>query len=442
MNAFLVSALLLLQGIPIQQGGTVTGVLRSADGKPAAGVRIGAVPQTDSLEETAAGPTLSSIAETDAEGRYRLEDVPPGRYFIAAGRLDFPTYFPGTPSMALGRAVLVTPGLRVTDIDFVLNANSAGRAETGSNQGIVVLTMPVDVRVEGGGKLPVLNNGKPTTIKLTPVSGTTPPTTIAVDAGRLSLAPPIIDYHVSIENLPEGYTVRSIRADSTELADRVLRLTSTAAIATTWIGWTPVARTTLQSLSIALDRAQFSSIRNPGVRVTGSLPPSTIRPLYLAGASSTVFSDGTFEFRNVPAGRHTIVTPDYSPSVAALVSAIFVGTSDLANVDVVRTPALPFNPQTAPAASPADKSNSSALPLRSLRGLILDVDTGAPVNGGTVFLVGESWAKFDLGTDGKFEFVNLLPGRYELEVQGLGYPTFRRPLVIDEEDVNLELKTN
>ncbi|HET9216546.1 MAG TPA: carboxypeptidase regulatory-like domain-containing protein, partial [Terriglobia bacterium] len=91
---------------------------------------------------------------------------------------------------------------------------------------------------------------------------------------------------------------------------------------------------------------------------------------------------------------------------------------------------------------PADKSNSCALPLRSRRGLILDVDTGAPVNGGTVFLVGESWAKFDLGTDGKFEFVNLLPGRYELEVQGLGYPTFRRPLVIDEEDVNLELKTN
>jgi hypothetical protein len=273
------------------------------------------------------------------------------------------------------------------------------------------------------------------------VNGTTPPTTIAVDAGRLSLAPPIIDYRLSVENLPEGYTVRSISADSTELADRVLRLTS-AAIATTWIGWTPGARTTLQSLSIVLDSTGVSSIRNTGVRVTGSLPQSTIRPLYLAGAPGTVFSDGTFEFRNVPAGRHTIVTPDYSPSVAALVSAIFVGTSDLANVNVVRTPALPFNPQSAPTASPADRRNSSALPLPTVRGLLLDIETGAPVNGGTVFLVGESWAKFDLGTDGKFEFANLLPGRYELEVQGLGYPTFRRPLVIDEEDVNLELKTN
>jgi hypothetical protein len=421
-------------------------------------VRIAAVPQTDTLEETAAGPTLSSIAETDAEGRYRLEDVPPGRYFIAAGRLDFPTYFPGTQSMALGRAVLITPGLRVADIDFALNANSAGRAEAGSNQGIVVLTTPVDVRVEGGGKLPVVNNGKPTTIQLTPVTGPSSPVTIAINAGRLNLSPPVLDYRVSVENLPEGYTVKSIKAGSTELANRVLSLSgagnptatvvspppsaSTASIAVT--AFTPATRTAynLQSISIVLDSTGVSSVRNSGARVTGKLPPSTIRPLYLAGTPATVFSDGTFEFRNVPAGRHTIVTQDHSPSLAPLAAVVFVGTDDVAGVEVVRTPTLPLNSQKSPAANPAVARNSAVLRLPALRGIIVDAETGATVTGGTVFVVGETWSKFDLGPDGKFEFQNLLPGRYELEVQGLGYPTFRRSFEMIEVDLNLAFRTN
>ena len=29
-----------------------------------------------------------SLAETDSTGRYQLENVPPGRYYITAGRLD------------------------------------------------------------------------------------------------------------------------------------------------------------------------------------------------------------------------------------------------------------------------------------------------------------------------------------------------------------------
>ena len=91
MNIVLLSLLFWVQGIPVQQSGTVTGILRNADGKPAAGVRVSAVPQTDAIETTAAGLTLSSIAETDANGRYQLENVPPGRYYVAAGRLDFPT---------------------------------------------------------------------------------------------------------------------------------------------------------------------------------------------------------------------------------------------------------------------------------------------------------------------------------------------------------------
>jgi hypothetical protein len=41
------------------------------------------------------GPVLASLTLTDGSGAYRLENVPPGRYRIAAGLLDAPTFYPG-----------------------------------------------------------------------------------------------------------------------------------------------------------------------------------------------------------------------------------------------------------------------------------------------------------------------------------------------------------
>jgi hypothetical protein len=46
----------------------------------------------------------------------------------------------------------------------------------------------------------------------------------------------------------------------------------------------------------------------------------------------------------------------------------------------------------------------------------------------------------DIGEEGKFEFLKLLPGKYEIEVQAVGYPTLRREVVVEDQDVDLELK--
>ena len=81
-----------------------------------------------------------------------------------------------------------------------------------------------------------------------------------------------------------------------------------------------------------------------------------------------------------------------------------------------------------------------ALPLSTLRGRVLDAETGTPLTSGTVFVVGDSFAGYELGAEGKFEFQRLLPGNYELEIQGVGYPTFRRSVIIEDQDVDLELK--
>lgn len=121
----LLSIFLAIQGIPLNErdGGAVSGVLRSTEGKPAAGVRVSALALSEKAE-IALGSALASISETDENGRYRLEGVPPGQYYIVAGRVDKPTFYPGASNMTDGAVVRVTRGSALSDMDFVLSDNS------------------------------------------------------------------------------------------------------------------------------------------------------------------------------------------------------------------------------------------------------------------------------------------------------------------------------
>jgi 5-hydroxyisourate hydrolase-like protein (transthyretin family) len=102
MAALLLSLILLAQAAPPQLAGTIVGVLKDSSGKPAAGIRVAAVPRPESGGKVlAGGAAMSSQAETDAEGRYRLENVPPGRYFVAAGIIALPTFYPGRAMIKL-----------------------------------------------------------------------------------------------------------------------------------------------------------------------------------------------------------------------------------------------------------------------------------------------------------------------------------------------------
>src|SRR6187401_719534 len=109
MFGILVYIVLLMQGIPLlpTPGGTVTGVLTSDAGRPAAGVRVAVMEQPVNLADAASAAALVSIGETDDAGRFRLENVPPGRYYIAAGRVELPTFFPGTLEIAAGKIITV-----------------------------------------------------------------------------------------------------------------------------------------------------------------------------------------------------------------------------------------------------------------------------------------------------------------------------------------------
>lgn len=127
--------------------GVATGQLRGPGGAPAIGVRVAALPVTDTNTQQVGG-SLVSLAETGPDGRFRLENIPPGRYYIQAGFIDGPSYYPGVSSTATATSVLVAAGATVTGLDFTMTRGAGVRIS-----GRVPLTInprPVVVRLIGG----------------------------------------------------------------------------------------------------------------------------------------------------------------------------------------------------------------------------------------------------------------------------------------------------
>src|SRR5262249_22253290 len=84
---------------------------------PAVAVRVYAIPAGDPNVAAIVGTVFESLAQTDASGRYRLE-VPAGRYYIAAGSVDSPTYYPNDTSVASAKVITVSAGGMVLDVNF------------------------------------------------------------------------------------------------------------------------------------------------------------------------------------------------------------------------------------------------------------------------------------------------------------------------------------
>src|SRR5262245_48069427 len=80
------------------QTGVMTGQLLSPSGNPATGVRVSAMSAPNPKDPTGGG-VLVSLAQSDSSGKFRLENIPPGDYYIQAGLLDSPNYYPGVDSL-------------------------------------------------------------------------------------------------------------------------------------------------------------------------------------------------------------------------------------------------------------------------------------------------------------------------------------------------------
>jgi 5-hydroxyisourate hydrolase-like protein (transthyretin family) len=110
-----------VQGTGRLQPGTgiVTGTLKTSDGKPAVGVRVGAV----DLDDPSAS-SLLSVAETDSAGRFRLINIPVGSYYIVAGRLNDLRYFPEGADRSKATQIQVEAARTRADVNFVVPVGS------------------------------------------------------------------------------------------------------------------------------------------------------------------------------------------------------------------------------------------------------------------------------------------------------------------------------
>jgi hypothetical protein len=138
------------------QSGSVTGIIRTAGGAPAAGIRVTAM-RADAMDD--ALRAMVSLTQTDSTGRYRLDNVPAGRYYIAAGRVDLPTYYPGTLALTQGTAVSISSAVPLTDIDFVIQETSAAVPPQRGTFGVrprVVQPFTVPNAVNRGRQIPLV----------------------------------------------------------------------------------------------------------------------------------------------------------------------------------------------------------------------------------------------------------------------------------------------
>jgi hypothetical protein len=131
MTSALLGLLLLIQS------GTIEGRVLNPDGTPAENVPVTA-------QTAAATPVPAGKIRTDKDGRYRLENVTSGPYYVTAGVANTPTYYLGVSGVGEARVLSISTGTTVTGVDFRLTRpfepNLAGRVTNTPG-------MPDDVRM-------------------------------------------------------------------------------------------------------------------------------------------------------------------------------------------------------------------------------------------------------------------------------------------------------
>jgi hypothetical protein len=464
--------LVILQGVPVPafQSGSITGVLTNSTGKPAAGVRVSALARPESPTDALIASTMAGIAETDQNGVYKLENIPPGHYYIVAGRVDLPTYYPGTLEMAAGKDVLITPGATITGMNFALKDNSVGRASTG---GLITLatswTVPVRVAVEGGGKIPIYDGGLFPALRLTRVSDNQ---TVEAPLASASLVVPLTaspEYRVTIENLSTRYRVKSIVSDKVNLISSTLKLpaplspipvtpnaqgifsiavqggnVSVFTFATS--GATSVASvipplSPVPTIEVTLAEVTGASPRT-GATISGSIPQPLTRSIHVSGIAGSIYEDGTFEVKNVPPGRHTIITRDNPSGTRPVGASIIVGTQDIRDTRLQQILEIPrdFDANIA-STMPTTLSAGTVAPLATIRGHLVDEATGnrfdVDRSVGRITLNGNT-VSYTINNTGEFEIQRLLPGRYDLELSVFGGATYTRSLDVRDGDMTLQ----
>jgi hypothetical protein len=413
MIALLLQLFLFLQGIPLPPAatGVVMGELKTEGGKPAAGVRVAAMAKPNSTSDISAVSSFAALTETDAFGHFKLENIPPGPYYIVAGRVDFPTYYPGATSISSGKLVSVSSEKTVSGIDFVLKDATLRPA---SSLPSLSFYIPVEVRAENSGKVPLFSSRGVAAIRLEATAAAWFGATSLAET-YASLPSSTLEYRFAVENLPDGFTVKSASYGTTNLMTETLKVSG------------PV-----QTLVVTLTQSDPQPVS--GVRVTGKSSAIESRAAAISGVPGVFYTDGTFEFRGVPPGRHTIIAIGDRRSNPIMAASIVVRSENIDGVDLVNVPVLPEKTRVPLSEQSGTLPPGPILPLASIYGRIVEEETKMPVTQGEGFIFGDDWKTFPVDANGMFEIKNLLPGNYSIAFQMVGYPTIQRAITVGDED--------
>ena len=240
MTLSLLLSILLMPGVALAEGGVVAGTLRGTDGKPAARVRVAVMAIPEAGRGLSGAGTLVSQAETDEAGKFQLEDVPAGRYYVVAGRLQTPIFYPGVRDIAAAKTIQVLAEATVRDIDFEVVVLPAASAGSTSSLPVVHVTGRVVVKNKSNAPMP-----PNITLQAFPPAGANPlglisgatgtPGALAASAGffpGITQTLPVaqdgtfkadlfgVDQHLSVVALPAGYSFVSITSGGTNLLNQ------------------------------------------------------------------------------------------------------------------------------------------------------------------------------------------------------------------------------
>jgi hypothetical protein len=119
---------------------------------------------------------------------------------------------------------------------------------------------------------------------------------------------------------------------------------------------------------------------------------------------------------------------------------VVVGDRDVLNVELDALGLLPADSdRPAPPASAENRIPGSRAELATIRGRVVDADTGEPFTSGKVVINNDSSATVSLNDEGRFEVSKLLPGNYVVEVIVFAVGVLNRTVVLDEKDIFVEM---
>ena len=161
----------------------------------------------------------------------------------------------------------------------------------------------------------------------------------------------------------------------------------------------------------------------------------------MAGIAGTIYEDGSFEVKNVPVGRHTILTRNNPGGTRPVGGSIIVGDQDIPNLQLQQILELPRDLDAGNAPPRGTYSPGNARSLASVRGNLIDESTGTAFNVdrsiGRITVNGNT-ISYTINNTGEFEIQNLLPGRYDLDLWVSGGNSYSRTLEVGDENLTIQ----